>query len=59
MKIIRTDSAEFEGHFRKVRERGRISIPTSGGRRAHIVEDVGVRGDDALFGIFARWDATS
>ena len=56
MKIIRTDSAEFEGHFRKIRERGRVFDPDLWAAVGSIVEDVGLRGDDALFEYTARWD---
>jgi len=56
MRIIRTDEAEFEHFFRQIRERGRLFDPelwTSVGR---IVEDVALRGDEALFDYTARWD---
>ena len=56
MKIIRTDSAEFEGHFRKIRERGRVFDPELWAAVGRIVEDVGRRGDEALFDYTARWD---
>ncbi|MEW6334542.1 MAG: histidinol dehydrogenase [Thermodesulfobacteriota bacterium] len=56
MRIIRTDDAEFEFFFRQIHERGRVFDPglwTSVGR---IVEDVALRGDEALFAYTARWD---
>ena len=56
MKIIRTDSAEFEGHFRRIRERGRVFDPELWATVGRIVEDVGRRGDEALFDYTARWD---
>jgi histidinol dehydrogenase len=56
MKIIRTDSAEFEGHFRRIRERGRVFDPELWAAVGRIVEDVGRRGDEALFEYTARWD---
>lgn len=56
MKIIRTDSAEFEGHFRKIRERGRVFDPGLWAAVGRIVEEVGRRGDEALFEYTARWD---
>ena len=56
MKIIRTDSAEFEGHFRRIRERGRVFDPELWAAVGRIVEDVGRRGDEALFDYTARWD---
>lgn len=56
MKIIRTDSAEFEGHFRKIRERGRVFDPELWAAVGRIVEEVGWRGDEALFEYTARWD---
>ncbi len=56
MKIIKTDSAEFEGHFRRIRERGRIFDPELWAAVGRIVEEVGRRGDEALFEYTARWD---
>ena len=56
MKIIRTDSAEFEGHFRRIRERGRVSDPELWAAVGRIVAEVGRRGDEALFKYTARWD---
>jgi histidinol dehydrogenase len=56
MKIIRTDSAEFEGHFRRIRERDRIFDPELWAAVGRIVEEVGRRGDEALFEYTARWD---
>ena len=56
MKIIRTDSAEFEGHFRRIRQRGRIFDPGLWAAVERIVEEVGWRGDEALFEYTARWD---
>jgi histidinol dehydrogenase len=56
MRIIRTDSVEFEGHFRKIRERGRVFDPGLWTAVGRIVEEVGRRGDEALFEYTARWD---
>jgi len=56
MKIIRTDSTEFEGYFRGIRERGRIFDPELWAAVGQIVEEVGRRGDEALFEYTARWD---
>ena len=56
MKIIRTDEAAFEGEFRRIRERGRIFDPELWAAVGRIVEDVGRRGDEALFDYTARWD---
>ena len=56
MKIIRTDSTEFEGHFRRIRERGRVFDPELWAAVGRIVEEVGRRGDEALFEYTARWD---
>ena len=56
MKIIRTDSTEFEGHFRRIRERGRVFDPEIWAAVGRIVEEVGRRGDEALFEYTARWD---
>jgi histidinol dehydrogenase len=57
MKIIRTDSAKFEGYFRGIRERGRIFDPELWAAVGQIVEEVGRRGDEALFEYTARWDS--
>ena len=56
MEIIRTDSAEFEGRFRMIRERGRLFDPGLWAEVGRIVEEVGRRGDGALFEYTARWD---
>ena len=56
MKIIRTDSAEFEDRFRIIRERGRLFDPGLWAEVGRIVEEVGRRGDEALFEYTARWD---
>ena len=56
MKIIRTDNAEFEGRFRMIRERGRLFDPGLWAEVGRIVEEVGRRGDEALFEYTARWD---
>jgi len=56
MKIIRTDNAEFEGYFRRIRERGRIFDSELWAAVGRIVEEVGRRGDEALFEYTARWD---
>jgi histidinol dehydrogenase len=56
MKVIRTDNEGFEGYFRKIRERGRIFDPELWAAVGRIVEEVGQRGDEALFEYTARWD---
>jgi len=56
MKIIRTDSEEFEINFRRIRERGRVFDPELWAAVGRIVEEVGRRGDEALFEYTARWD---
>jgi len=56
MKIIRTDSAEFEGRFRKIRERGRLFDAGLWDEVGRIIDEVGRRGDEALFEFTARWD---
>lgn len=56
MKIIRTDSTEFEGYFRMLRERGRLFDPELWTAVAQIVEEVSRRGDEALFDYTERWD---
>ena len=56
MKIIRTDSEEFEINFRRIRERGRVFDPEVWAAVGRIVDEVGRRGDEALFEYTARWD---
>jgi len=56
MRIIRTDDVEFESFFRQIRERGRTFDPELWGSVGRIVEDVALRGDEALFDYTARWD---
>jgi histidinol dehydrogenase len=56
MRIIRTDDAAFEGHFRQIRERGRTFDPELRASVGRIVDDVALRGDEALFDYTARWD---
>ena len=56
MRIIRTDDAEFEGHFQRIRERGRTFDPELWASVGRIVDDVALRGDEALFDYTARWD---
>ena len=56
MRIIRTDDAEFEGYFQRIRERGRAFDPELWAAVGRIVDDVALRGDDALFDYTARWD---
>jgi histidinol dehydrogenase len=56
MRIIRTECVEFEGYFQRIRERGLVFDPELWAAVGRIVEDVGRRGDDALFDYTARWD---
>ena len=56
MKIIRTDSTEFEGRFRMIRERGRLFDPGLWAEVGRIVEEVDRWRDEALFEYTARWD---
>ena len=56
MEIIRTDSTEFEGRFRMIRERGRLFDPGLWAEVGRIVEEVDRRRDEALFEYTARWD---
>jgi histidinol dehydrogenase len=56
MRIIRTDDAEFEGYFQRTRERGRAFDPELWASVGRIVDDVALRGDEALFDYTARWD---
>lgn len=56
MKIIRTDDGEFESFFRRIRERGRVFDPELWVAVGRIVDDVALRGDEALFEYTARWD---
>jgi histidinol dehydrogenase len=56
MRIIRTDEADFEGFFQRIRERGRTFDPELWASVGRIVDDVALRGDEALFDYTARWD---
>ena len=56
MKILKTGSAEFEEYFRQIRGRGRIFDAGLWKTVEGIVEDVSLRGDDALFEYTARWE---
>lgn len=56
MKIIRTDNVEFERFFKRVRERGRAFDPELWASVGRIVDDVALRGDEALFEYTAQWD---
>ena len=54
MRIIRTDEADFEGFFQRIRERGRAFDPELWAAVGRIVDDVALRGDEALFDYTAR-----
>ncbi len=56
MKTIRTSDAEFESCFNQIRERGRVFDPELWASVGRIVEDVALRGDEALFAYTAKWD---
>jgi histidinol dehydrogenase len=56
MKIIRTDDTGFELYFQQIRERGRAFDPELWISVSRIVDDVALRGDEALFDYTARWD---
>jgi histidinol dehydrogenase len=56
MKVIRTDELEFEGFFGRIRERGRVFDPELWASVGRIVDDVALRGDDALFDYTEKWD---
>lgn len=56
MRIIRTDDAEFEAFFRRIRERGRTFDPELWAAVGRVVDDVARRGDEAVFEYTARWD---
>ena len=56
MKIIRTDEVEFEGFFRRIRERGRVFDPELWASVGRIVDDVALRGDEALFAYTGQFD---
>jgi len=56
MKIIRTDDKEFESFFLRIRERGRVFDSELWASVGRIVDDVALRGDEALFEYTARWD---
>jgi histidinol dehydrogenase len=59
MRIIRTDEADFEGFFQRIRERGRTFDPELWASVGRVVDDVALRGDEALFDYTARWDGHS
>ena len=56
MRIIRTDEADFEWFFQRIRERGRTFDPELWATVGRIVDDVALRGDEALFDYTDRWD---
>ena len=56
MNIIRTDEVEFEGFFRRIRERGRVFDPELWASVCRIVDDVALRGDEALFAYTEQFD---
>lgn len=56
MKIIRTDEVEFEGFFRRIRERGRVFDPELWASVGRIVDDIALRGDEALFAYTGQFD---
>ena len=56
MKIIRTSDADFERYFQQIRERGRVFDPELWASVGRIVDDVALRGDEALFAYTAKWD---
>jgi histidinol dehydrogenase len=56
MRIIRADAAEFVEYFRELRQRGGAYSPKLLSSVAEIVNDVAVRGDDALFEYTAKFD---
>ncbi len=59
MKIFKTGSAECEEYFRQIRGRGQIFDAELERTVKGIVEDVMLRGDDALFEYTTRWDGFS
>jgi histidinol dehydrogenase len=56
LKIIRADDEGFEKYFKGLRERGQVFDARLWSAVGAIVEDVAVRGDEALFEYTARWD---
>jgi histidinol dehydrogenase len=56
LKIIRADDEGFEKYFKGLRERGQVFDARLWSTVGAIVEDVAVRGDEALFEYTARWD---
>jgi histidinol dehydrogenase len=56
MKIIKADAAEFKDFFRELRQRGGTFTPKLLSSVAEIVNDVAVRGDEALFEYTAKFD---
>jgi histidinol dehydrogenase len=59
MRIFKAGSPEFEEYFRQIRGRGRIFDAGFEATVAAIVENVMLRGDDALFEYISRWDGFS
>jgi len=56
MKIIKADAAKFKDFFRELRQRGGVHSPKLLSSVAEIVNDVAVRGDEALFQYTAKFD---
>ena len=56
MKIIKADAAEFKDFFRELRQRGAAHSPKLLSSVAEIVNDVAVRGDEALFQYTEKFD---
>ena len=56
MKIIKANAAEFKDFFRELRQRGGTFTPKLLSSVAEIVNDVAVRGDEALFEYTAKFD---
>ena len=56
MRIIRADAREFREFFRKLRGRGTAFTPELLGRVAQIIQDVRLKGDEALFDYTKKFD---
>lgn len=59
MRIIRTDDQAFEEMFRQIQQRGKTVSADLWESVRRIVEDVAVRGDEALFEYTVKFDGCS
>lgn len=59
MKIVRTKDADFDEAFRRIKDRGKVMDKGLEGVVRQILEDVALRGDDALFEYTRKFDGVS